>query len=194
MHLVLTMSRQRATPRSTKASEKPLLSSQMKSSDQSSTSTTTMNKLNNLPQELVDPIFETLTPEDVIALRHTDRQLAKKTQERFNNAFNSLIVTCSKAGLERLEKFVNDPRYNYFVPKVKKVTIHSLTPYRLKELAESMSPQTEISDPYLQAYIYMRKTLIDSLNALPSLEVVTVTDLPFRGIVDPPALEPRYTI
>lgn len=32
----------------------------------------------------------------------------------------------------------------------------------------------------------MRKTLINSLNALSNLETVTVTDFPFRGMVDPP--------
>lgn len=88
-----------------------------------------MSKLNNLPQELTDSICESLTREDVIALRHTDRQLAKKTQGQFNNLFDSLTVTCSKAGLERLEQFVSDPHGKYFIPKVKKVTIYSLTPY-----------------------------------------------------------------
>jgi hypothetical protein len=108
-----------------------------------------MNNLNNLPQELVDLICESLSREDVIALRHTDRQLVKKTQENFNHAFESLTLTCSKAGLERLEKFVSDPHCKYFVSKVKKVTIHSLTPYRLKGLAESLTSHAETGNNYL---------------------------------------------
>ncbi|KAF3033489.1 hypothetical protein E8E12_002310 [Didymella heteroderae] len=145
-----------------------------------------MNKLNSLPQELIDIICETLTREDVIALRHTGRQLAKRTQAKFNNAFESLIVTCSKAGLERLEKFVSDPHCKYFVSKVKNVTIFTLTPYRLKELAESLASEMIKDDAYLQAYTYVRKTLANSLNVLPNLQTVNITDLPFRGIIGPP--------
>ena len=43
-----------------------------------------MNNLNNLPQELFDVVCESLTREDIIALRYTDRQLVKKMQEKFN--------------------------------------------------------------------------------------------------------------
>ncbi|KAL1653712.1 hypothetical protein SLS61_003861 [Didymella pomorum] len=143
-----------------------------------------MIKLNDVPQELSDIVCESLTRDDFIALRHTDRQLVKKTQERFNHAFESLTVTCSKAGLGRLEKFVSDPHCKYFVSKVKKLTIHSLTPYRLRELAES---HTEASDYYLWADTYVRKALINNLNALPNLKTVIVADFPFRGTVDPPA-------
>ena len=152
-----------------------------------------MNTLNILPQELADIVFEQLSHEDVIALRHTDRRLATKTQGCFNNAFESLTVTCSKAGLQRLEQFVSDPHCQYFLPKVKKITIHSLTPYRLRELADSLPLQTKVDEQYLQAYVYMRKTLIHSLNALPNLQNVTVTDLPFRGVVDPPVQWDRDT-
>lgn len=147
-----------------------------------------MVKLNTLPQELVDFICDSCTRENIIALRHTDRQLAKKTQEQFNDAFDSLVVTCSKAGLERLEKFVADPYCSkHFLSKVKKITISTLTPYGLKKLAESRSlSQANGGNNYLQAYAYMRKTLVDSLNALPNLNTVTVTDPPFCSNVDPP--------
>jgi hypothetical protein len=90
-----------------------------------------MNNLTHLPQELVDLICESLSREDVI------------------HAFESLTLTCSKAGLERLEKFVSDPHCKYFVSKVKKVTIHSLTPYRLKGLAESLTSHAETGNNYL---------------------------------------------
>ncbi|KAF1926798.1 uncharacterized protein M421DRAFT_6706 [Didymella exigua CBS 183.55] len=147
-----------------------------------------MKKLNNLPQELFDLVCKYCPREAIIALRHTDRQLTETTREQFHNGFNSLIVTCSKAGLERLEKLTTDPYCSkHVLSRVKKVTFSTLTPHRLQELAESRSrPQPDGGDNYLRAYTYVRKTLVDGLNALPNLDTVTVTDLPFCGIVDPP--------
>ena len=39
---------------------------------------------------------------------------------------------------------------------------------------------------YLQAYVYLRKKLVNSLNALPNLNTITVAQLPFNSIADPP--------
>lgn len=146
-----------------------------------------MANLSDLPREVIANICGSLTRNDTIALRHTDQQLATKTQDHFNDAFNSIVVTCSKAGLQRLEKSTaDDYASKHLLAKVKNVTLHILTPYRLKELAESFQPsRVQFPCVYLRAFSYMRKTLVSGLNALANLENITITQLPFNNTPDP---------
>ncbi|KAF1364008.1 hypothetical protein EJ07DRAFT_172933 [Lizonia empirigonia] len=143
-----------------------------------------MAKLQDLPQELVDIICGSLTREGILALRHTNRQLANKTRVAFRNSYENVTVTCSAAGLLRLQKLVaNVDGLEDLLPQVPNVTIHTLTQYRLAELAASMNPG-EVSE-YIQTYAYMSETLVNSLNALPHLKTITINQLPFNGIPDP---------
>lgn len=143
-----------------------------------------MAKLEDLPQELVDIICGSLPRNVVLALRHTNGQLANKTRLAFIDTYENITVTCSVAGLLRLQKLVaNADGLGDLLPRVRHVTIHTLTQYRLAELAASMSPG-EVSE-YIQAYAYMSETLVNSLNALPHLKTITINQLPFNGIPDP---------
>ena len=104
----------------------------------SSRNTYNMAKLDGLLQEVIDIVCGSLECNGIVAVRRTGRKLAEKTQNLFNNIFDSIVVTCFEAGLRRLEKLVAKVRCsNNLLSKVKNVTIHILTPHRQKELAES---------------------------------------------------------
>jgi hypothetical protein len=148
-----------------------------------------MPSLIDLPTELISQICGYLDRKDTISLRHTSRQLAIKSLNGLIQIFDSLIVTCSKAGLDRLAALVakptETPAKNLCLKTVKHVTIHVLTAFRLKELTESVDNQTGTKS-YFHAYVKVRKVLKDGLNALPNLETITFTnDLYDEHVLDP---------
>jgi hypothetical protein len=108
-----------------------------------SETTNSMPSLNDLPAELITPICGNLHHADIVSLRHTSRALATGSADGFRDAsLDSITVTCSKAGLERLEFLMttNAPAYVNVperVNQINHVTINVLTPSRLKELADT---------------------------------------------------------
>jgi hypothetical protein len=103
---------------------------------------------------------------------------------------DSITVTSSSAGLERLERLLTLPDK---AKKIKRVTLHVLTPWRLKNLDDTFENGEE--NPYLLAYAKVRTALLNGLSALPNLESITITNGKFKGITEPPfplEKEPRF--
>jgi hypothetical protein len=157
-----------------------------------------MPSLNDLPAELITPICGNLDHANIVSLRHTSRALATGSADGFRDAsLDSITVTCTKAGLERLEFLmtINAPAYVNVperVNQIKHVTINVLTPSRLKELADTCDDSKE--NTYLLAYTKVRTTLINALYKLPNLESITIMNETFNGVTEPPFVDndPRF--
>jgi hypothetical protein len=147
--------------------------------------------LTDLPTELITSICGSFDHADILSLRHSSRLLTVSSADAFENApLDSITVTSSAAGLERLERLLTLPDK---AKKIKHVTLHVLTPWGLKELAGTFENGEE--NPYLLAYAKVRTALINGLNALPNLESITITNGKFKGITEPPSPlqdEPRF--
>jgi hypothetical protein len=82
------------------------------------------------------------------------------------------------------------------VEHIKHVTIHVMTASQLKKLADACPDgKKNKKNPYLLAYADVRKSLIEGLNKLPSLESITITNEKFKGATEPPfpvQNEPRF--
>jgi hypothetical protein len=157
-----------------------------------------MPSLHDLPAELLDSVCADLSQSDNLSLRLVNRQMASNMTDYFIEQFDSISVTCSCEGLDRLEKPVAVPSDQHFIlEKVKHITIYVLTPRRLHALADMMDDEEEgseegsevHSDPYLLAYMRVREVLIRGLNAFPNLEAVTVTNQVFEHHSEPEVSE-----
>jgi hypothetical protein len=157
-----------------------------------------MPSLHDLPAELLDSVCADLSQSDNLSLRLVNRQMASNMTDYFIEQFDSISVTCSCEGLDRLEKLVAVPSDQHFIlEKVKHITIYVLTPRRLHALADMMDDEEEgseegsevDSDPYLLAYMRVREVLIRGLNAFPNLEAVTVTNQVFEHHSEPEVSE-----
>ncbi|KAF1917953.1 hypothetical protein BDU57DRAFT_528457 [Ampelomyces quisqualis] len=138
-----------------------------------------MPLLSDLPVELLNSMYILLDDrKDVLSLRHTCRKLAVASLDEFDKSFESIVVTSSVAGLTRLRHLVADAG-DERLSRITYVTIHTLTTSSLKELAVSM--QGTAGHPYLHAYAYTRTVLINSLNCLPTLKRVAITNHSFTG-------------
>lgn len=99
---------------------------------------------------------------------------------------DTISISCSKTGLQRLEKLTtfggaDDDGKGVLVNKIKHVVVHTLTAQRLLEVASSLRPQTFKCNRFVCAYATMRSMLIKGLNALPNLRTMTITNDAFRG-------------
>jgi hypothetical protein len=70
-----------------------------------------MSFLNNLPTELISNVCTSLDTADIAALRYSDRKLAMSKTDAFLGSFTSIEVSCSDAGLSRLEAIYIQPSY-----------------------------------------------------------------------------------
>ena len=92
-----------------------------------------MASITDLPTELTTSVCGSFDRADILSLRHTSRRLAVNSADAFENAsFDSITVTCSKAGLERLERLTAADASSHVdvaekVEQIKHVTIHAMT-------------------------------------------------------------------
>jgi len=164
-----------------------------------------MANLTDLPRELIDDIASHLTLSEIIALRHTSKQLVVNTTHSYRQAFSTIKVTCSKKGLARLGNITDFAGWSSNAELITKravcdsvehVVIHVLSASRLVELAgESKSnfgrransrgrslirgcltKMSIVDSPYMRAYAYMRNTLVQNLNKLPNSKTITITN------------------
>jgi hypothetical protein len=127
---------------------------------------------------------------DVISLHHTSRQIMVASADAFNKALESLTITCSVAGLNYLQTLVAHCDENeQCLSRVTHVTIHTLTPSSLCELAHYMDYGQ--GDPYVRLYALVCTVLIESLNVLPNLNVVTTTNKDFNGTPEVCIITPK---
>jgi hypothetical protein len=92
-------------------------------------------------------------------------------------------VTCSKAGLHRLDHLVTtDPEK---ANQIKHATLHVVTPEGLKEVANTFDEDSE-ETPYLLTYAKLRTALVNELNLLSNLESITITNGQLQDITEPP--------
>ena len=134
----------------------------------------------------MNAVCSNMSRADILSLRHTSRKVAAVSYDGFSETFDSITVTCSKAGLDRLEALVADAG-DQILSKITHVKIHILSAYSLKVLAKSITGE---SKKYIAAYVRLRKVLIDGLNACPNLAIVTVTNEHF-GLRQDPKINPH---
>jgi hypothetical protein len=135
----------------------------------------------DLPTELITSICGSLDHADILSLRHSSRHLTVSSADAYEDApLDSITVTSSAAGLERLERLLTLPDK---AKKTKHVTLHVLTPWGLKELADTF--ENGKKNPYLLAYAKVRTALLNGLNALPNLDSITITNGKFKDITEP---------
>jgi hypothetical protein len=144
-----------------------------------------MASLGDLPVELMNAVCSNMSRADILSLRHTSRKVAAVSYDGFSQTFDSITVTCSKAGLDRLEALVADAG-DHILSKITHVKIHILNAYRLEELAESLNSAPK---KYRAAYVRLRKVLLAGLKACPNLKILTVTNECF-GLVEDPKINP----
>jgi hypothetical protein len=145
-----------------------------------------MPSITDLPFELIGNVSSNLNLSSVLALRHTNRRLTVNSATALTQC-SEITITCSKAGLERLAKLVtiSDSEEagikQKLVANIEHVTIHMVTAQRLVELAESFADnegdENSFYDegdenPFSCTYVYMRKTIIAGLNAMPKLHTI----------------------
>jgi len=138
-----------------------------------------MAGIENLPVELVNIVCTDITRTDVLALRDSTRQMRYNTADALIRSIDSISVTCSVDGLDRLEKLVSNPHEEQreaVLKRIRDVTIHTVTVENLKEMASTYSPRGR----YQRAYAHLRQTLLRCLNQMPNLEVIALTNEPFK--------------
>jgi hypothetical protein len=133
-----------------------------------------MPSLNDLPTDLINNISMSLDRANILAMCYVDRTLASTTTDAFFRSFTHIGVSCSAAGLRRLEALVQkqDTTQN-----IKHVTLHTLTFKDMVDMADmaGLVPEGE-PNPSVRVCADMRKTLLRCLNLLPKLEVITATN------------------
>ncbi|KAF2826306.1 hypothetical protein CC86DRAFT_467054 [Ophiobolus disseminans] len=143
-----------------------------------------MPTITDLPGELLDSICGDLSRSDILSLRHASRQMVHNLRFNFEEQFDSIHATCSKAGLKRLGQLTLLPRdRRHTLDRITHVTIHVLTDYRLRELAQSFAKS--VGHPYFWAYSRTRRVLVHVLNTFPNLKAITITNEIFERNPEP---------
>lgn len=109
--------------------------------------------MNDLPQELMDNIIAQLMLKERMALGHSSRHNVASTNHIFEEHFERITVTCSKAGLRRFQKLTdftgskNDAALKRQAYRgIEHVIIHILSASRLVEIAQTFTEMTEIPE------------------------------------------------